>query len=144
MKTTLTREQSSRRSELQSMNDRHVAAWKRHATFYRSSGSSASIEQQAAIRAELGFDFTNELRAELETLNFLAEAPARYFAYPSTDLRNVTGFMGNTLARITSLGSAFRSNMGDERRSFHAVGINGVRYVGTIYSTYLRMRAARL
>lgn len=143
MKTTsysLTAEQSARLAQLRAMNDNHNAAWERHASFGRGGWSSADAAQQARIVAACGFDFTNELRAELETLEFLADPPARYFAYPSADCRSVSGFMGNTLARINHLGREFRSCFGDTRQNFRAVGINGRTYAGTIYGTYLRMK----
>jgi hypothetical protein len=135
----LSADKQARLAELRAFAARYDAAWKRHATFGRSGASSATKEQQAAIIAEAG-DFTNELRAELEGLEFIANPPARYFAYPSPDKRHVTGFMGNSLATITALGRAWRSNMGDTRQTFRAVGHNGLRYFGTIYGTYCRLR----
>lgn len=118
----------------------HQAAWDRIATFSRGGVSSATPEQQTRINEE-GGEFGNELRAELETLDFLTDKPEKVFAYPSEDLKRITGFMGNTLAHVFWVGRKFRSNMGDERQAFCAKGINGVNYYGTIYGTYARLRA---
>lgn len=138
-------EQLTRLADLRRMAATHNAAWKRHASFDRSGAASADVEQQAAIRAECGFDFTNEQRAELETLEFLADPPAACFAYPKSPANpwqfgDVTGFMGNVLARFYWMGRKYRDNFGSERQSFRALGINGVHYHGTIYGTYLRMK----
>jgi hypothetical protein len=130
-----------RRAELRARHDRNRAAWERIATHGRG-GSSATKEQQARIEAE-GGAFSNEERAELETLDFRAEPPRAVFVYPSDDLKRLTGFMGNTLLSVTYLHPEFRGNFGDTRRNFRAVGINGIRYSGTIYGTYARAYICR-
>lgn len=143
---TLSSAQSARRYELRAMRDKHAAAWKRHASFYRNGTSSATPEQQARIKADCGFDFTNEHRAELETLDFLADPPERLFCYPSADGKRLTGFMGNTLVAVSvygGLGHEYRSAFGDKRRSVRGTGINGIRYHGTIYGTYARLVACK-
>lgn len=103
--------------------------------------------------------FENEDRAEIETYEFMTEKPARYFAYVNfpfiTGDRNrviakgsgpvhITGFMGQTLAKVEYYSLPKVSNMGDKRVFFSAMGINGVRYHGIAYITngnYCRMRA---
>ena len=130
--------QMIRRDELAAMSAKHNAAWQKHATHSRS-GSSATIEQQAAIKAECGFAFTNALRAELETLLFLSTPLQKEFVYPSQTSTNLTGFMGNILMQITRTGREFRSVFGDKRQCVRACGINGAEYYGTIYGTYARM-----
>ena len=135
-------EKQARRSGLRARHDRHQAAWDRIASFSRSGASSATPEQQARIDAE-GGKFTNEERAELETLDFLSDPPAKVFCYPSGDGKRLTGFMGNTLLNITHQHPAFRSNMGDIRQPVRAVGINGLRYSGTIFGTYARLSVCK-
>lgn len=138
---TITPEQTARRTELRAHYERYQSAWKKHATFSRDGSSSADLEQQSRINAETpGGKFTNELMAELETLEFLMSDPRPEFLYPARDSKSLTGFMGNTLAHVTSLGAAFCSNMGDTRQTFRARGINGANYFGTIFGTYARMR----
>ena len=139
MKTTLTSSQSARLTELQAMHSAHESACDRISP--RNGWRVITPEENSQIQAAA--PMTNELRAELETLLFLSTPPGREFVYPSADLRRLTGFMGNTLAHVESLGGAFKSNMGDTRRSVRAVGINGTKYVGMIYGTYARLRPAK-
>lgn len=134
---TLTPEQSTRLAMLQAQNKANRAAWAKYAQ-----PTYATKEQSAQIDAEA--PFSNEQRAELETLLFLSTPAQREFVYPSDDLRTLTGFMGNKLATITYLAPAFRSNFGDTRRAVRATGINGTHYVGTIYGTYCRLRPAKV
>lgn len=138
---TLTIEQTTRRAELRARHDRHQSAWQRIASHSRG-GSSATPEQQAMIDKE-GGPFSNDERAELETLDFMANDAAKVFCYPSEDGRALTGWMGNELLSVTGGGPKFQSNMGDWRESVRALGINGRRYVGTIYGTYARLRLAK-
>lgn len=143
---TLCASQQTRLAELRAMQTRHDAAWKRHASFARNGASSANAEQQAKIKADAGFDFTNEMRAELENLEFLTDPPVRLFCYPSNDGKRLTGFMGNALVVVSvygGLGHEYRSAFGDKRRSVRGTGINGLRYHGTIYGTYARLTVCK-
>ncbi len=136
----LTPEQTTRKAELTAFLERWEVAWKKYATFDRKGGSSATAEQLAAIKEEAG-DFTNELRSELEILRFLSEPSGPYFGYPSGDEKRITNFMAATLAFVDWLGARYRGGFqGNYRREFRATGINGVRYYGTMYGTYARMR----
>lgn len=135
---TLTSEQLSRLNELKAADAAHEAACDKFSPRKRNGSRSITPDEQAQISAVA--PFTNELRAELETLLFLSTPAGNEFVYPSSDLRSLTGFMGNVLAHVTSLGCAFKSNMGDTRRTVRATGIDGARYVGTIYGTYCRIR----
>lgn len=101
--------------------------------------------------------FSNDERAELETLDFRAGTPRPEFVYPAGpvdrapkwafapgfDSMKLTGFMGNALMSVVQLGAEYRSCFGDTRRSVRATGINGAHYCGTIYGTYARMRPAK-
>lgn len=143
---TLSAQQRARLTELREMSARHESAWRQHASFSRNGWASATPEQQARIRETAGCDLTNELRAELETLEFLADPPAKVFCYPSADGGHLTGFMGNTLVTVSvygGLGREYRSGLGDVRRSVRGTGINGLRYHGTIYGTYARLSVCK-
>lgn len=139
---TLSPIQSARLAELRAQNAAHEAACDLVSPRKRNGWRVTSKEEQAKIAAIA--PFTNELRAELETLLFLSSPAQREFVYPSADNRTLTGFMGNALLHVESLGAAFRSNMGDTRRAVRAVGINGSHYVGTIFGTYARLRPAKV
>lgn len=141
----LTPEQLSRLEHLRTHSASHDTAWKLHAVFDRKGGSSASAEQQARITAEtIGGPFINELRSELEVLEFIRYDPSPYFAYPSPDRKRITNFMGAELATITYLGPLYAGGFqGGYRQTFRATAINGREYFGTIYGTYCRMRTMR-
>lgn len=141
----LTPEQLSRLELLRAHAAEYQAAWNRHAAFDRKGGSSATPEQHAKIIAEtIAGRFTNELRSELEVLEFILDEPSPVFAYPSTDRTRITNFMGTLLASVTYLGPLYEGGFhGTYRQTFRASGINGRGYFGTIYGTYCRMRATR-
>ncbi len=141
----LTPAQLARLELLRAHATSHEAAWKAHATFDRKGGSSASPAQQKLIAAATaGGAFTNELRSDLEVLEFIRDEPSPVFAYPSIDGRRITNFMGATLARVTDLGPLYQGGFhGNYRQTFRAMGINGRTYFGTIYGTYCRMRTTR-
>lgn len=130
----------ARRAELRKAYELHEAAQDRISPRKKNGWRVVSVEEQAQIAAVA--PWSNELSAELETLDFLADPPVKAFVYPKSDqmgIRLLTGFTGNTLAHVSYLGRKFRSNLGDERQSVRAVGINGIRYNGTIYGTYARL-----
>lgn len=94
---------------------------------------------------------TNEERSRREVAAFLADVPATYFAYQSHDvtvghLRRydmISTWTGAKLAEVESVGTVYRSNMGDRRQSFRAIGINGATYSGIAFLSagdYVRMR----
>ena len=139
----LTESEIVRRVFLADRARKHNEAWRKHASFDRSGGGCANALQQAAIKAECGFDFTNEERGELELLDFKADPPVSYFAYPSDLYAHVTTFMGSSLGVITWLGQPWRSCFGDIRRNFRLRAINDHNYYGTIFGTYVRMRMRR-
>lgn len=106
-------------------------------------------------------ELTNEQRSAAEVAAFIAEKPARYFAYhdaqrsgvdPITRLHvgdKITTWTGDELATVIGwprdpFGAPYRSNMDDVRQAFRARGINGVTYSGTAYLSagdYVRMTA---
>ncbi len=149
---TLTPAQLTRLAELQTANAANRAAW---LEITKGKRNSISAEESAALTKVA--PFTNELRAELETLLFLSTPAQKEFVYPSETLTRankwafapgfgaykLTGFIGNSLMTVTELGAEFTANMGDKRRSVRAVGINGEAYCGTIFGTYARMRPCK-
>lgn len=141
----LTSDQTERRLELEAMHQKYRAAWAIHASFDRKGGSSATSEQLALIEKQCGFAWTNAMISELEVLGFLADEPSPYFAYPSLDKKTVTTFTGDILATIIYISKPFEGGFnGSYRQTFRAKAINSRTYFGTIYGTYLRMRAERV
>lgn len=147
---TLTPEQTARLATLQTQHEANRAAWAKYAQ-----PNYATKEQSAKI--DLEAPFSNEQRAELETLLFLSTPAQKEFVYPSEavtrapkyafapgfDSLKLTGWMGNVLMSVETLGAEYRSNFGDMRRAVRAAGINGEFYCGTIYGTYCRMRPSK-
>ncbi len=94
---------------------------------------------------------TNEQRAECELFDWQNDPPARYFAYTESDKHgltgsHITGWTGLKLACITQRGYVYRSNMGDRRCNFRAIGSNGLTYSGIAFidaGDYVRMRAVK-
>lgn len=104
----------------------------------------------------------NRATSKQEVEEFVADPPANYFAYvkvtgiPYTPFYQgrhdrtyhaceVTTWMGDLLAK-GSVGPAYRSNMGDTRRSVDCVGVNGIEYYGTFYEgagDYCRLYARK-
>lgn len=90
----------------------------------------------------------NEQRSREEVAAFIAECPERYFAYRGEEQRDgtfhsLTTWTGEKLGSVLSLGNVYRSNFGDRRRHFRALGVNGVEYSGVAYldaGSYVRMR----
>ena len=85
---------------------------------------------------------TNEERGAVELFDWHANPPDRYFCYPSDDLSRATTWMGGTLGTL-HVGSEWRSNMGDKRRHVRVFGTNGKIYAGTLFETFIRMRAVK-
>jgi hypothetical protein len=131
----------TRLAQLRQDHEAHEAACDAISPRTRNGWRVITPDESARIQAIAPFN--NDLRDELETLQFLDQPPERLFCYPSGDLKTLTGFMGNTLARVISLGSPYRSNMGDKRQHVRVLAINGVEYSGTIYGTYARLRMAK-
>lgn len=140
---TITATQQTRRAELRARYEAHESACDSISPRKRNGWRVMTAEESARV-ATLA-PMTNENRAELETLDFLADKPDRVFVYPenATPIRKLTGWTGNPLLTVLSLGAPFRANFGDTRQSVQAMGINGVRYVGTIYGTFARLRKAK-
>ena len=137
----LTPEQSTRLAELVRLNETYQSAWKKHATFDRKGGSSATAEAVVKIKAECGFDMTNDMRSEIEVLEFIRDEPSPVFAYPSLDRKSVVTFADHKLADIYYISKPFEGGFqGSYRQTFRGHAINGRSYHGTIYGTYLRMR----
>lgn len=89
---------------------------------------------------------SNEALSQLEVEEFRKAKPAAYFAYVDMKRLAITTWMGDILGYITSVGRRYKSNMGDERRSISATGINGVEYYGTYYcgtGDYARLKARK-
>lgn len=103
------------------------------------------------LPAQLLPTLTNEQQADIEMFDWLNDPPVKYFAYTKSDKFGLTGshitnWTGRELARIVHRGSVYRSNMGDRRCSFRAIGSNGLTYSGTAYidaGDYVRMRAIK-
>jgi len=94
---------------------------------------------------------SNEERSAIEIYEFHQDKPDSYFAYVqrSTDPLSlsckITTWMGDLLG-TGSLGNAYRSNFGDQRRSIRIKGVNGVIYYGTFYESsgdYCHLRATK-
>ena len=84
---------------------------------------------------------TNEERSKVELFDWMTDPPERYFAYPSEDWTHVVNWTGELLGKIIWAGREWRSNMGDKRTPIRVSGSNGRLYSGTIFGTYLRLRA---
>jgi hypothetical protein len=94
------------------------------------------------LPAELLPTVTNDERAQCEYFDWINNPPARYFAYPSG--MTIVNWTGIKLADVLWWGRAYRSNMGDTRRSFRCQRAeNGIVYSGVEYGTYVRMRAIK-
>ena len=85
----------------------------------------------------------NGIRSKIEVYEFMADSPDRYVAYVNHEKMSIETWMGDQLARIVSIGSPKRSNFGDKRRYFTAIGINGIRYHGFSIGSnmYCRLKA---
>lgn len=148
----LTLEQDMRRASLRCLASRHNAAWKLHAS-HGKNGSSATPEQQAAIAAEVGGEFTNEQRAELETLDFLADEPAAVFQYVKLDAQgqpdSVTGWTGQKIGRVSYFSRVYQSpgfGRNSERQNIRVCAINGRTYSGVYYKSagdYCRLKLCK-
>jgi hypothetical protein len=96
-------------------------------------------------------DAANAERSRLEVEAFKVNKPDRYFAYRGDNQRNgtfhtITTWTGEKLGHVLSLGDVYRSNFGDRRRHFRALGVNGVEYSGVAYldaGDHVRLRAVR-
>jgi hypothetical protein len=103
---------------------------------------------------------TNDERSAAEVAAFMAEKPAKYFAYWNVRGRwsqsgvepelirgdNITTWTGDILATIIEVRPPFYSNLTDRRQNFRAQAINGLTYSGTAYLTagdYVRMTAVK-
>lgn len=86
---------------------------------------------------------TNDERAQVELFDFINLKPAQVFCYPSKDCGAVTCWTGFELGKIVHKGRAYRSGFGDKRQSIRVAGVNGVTYSGTIYGTYVRLKAVK-
>jgi hypothetical protein len=82
---------------------------------------------------------SNTERSAVEEWEFRRDAPARYFAYVSSDGQSITTWTGQVLGRVLSMGD------GRKVRSLEVQAINGCRYVGTYHcgdGDYCRLRRA--
>jgi hypothetical protein len=89
---------------------------------------------------------TNEEISAAEVAAFIAEKPARYFAYRVDGESKITTWTGEKLGHIQSAGKVYHSNFGDRRMSVRALGVNGVVYSGVAYldaGDYVRLRAVK-
>lgn len=103
---------------------------------------SLTPEQQA----ELPPCPDNEAVSALEVYEFKRDLPASYFLYVNEKEATVTTWMGDFLGRIVWAGSAWRSNMGDQRQAIEVRAINGRTYYGIYYCSagnYARIKIAK-
>lgn len=80
-------------------------------------------------------EITNALRSAIETWEFKIKPPQKYTLYVNLEKRVVTTWTGQVLGTITSIGKAYRSNMGDIRIPIRFKGINTLTYAGTFYKS---------
>lgn len=96
-------------------------------------------------------DERNRATSAQEVADFKTDPPERYFAYHSGGTLSHVGhdivtWMGDNLAHVTERFPVYRSNFGDRRQRFRAVGINGCTYSGTAYldaGDYVRIRKVK-
>lgn len=75
----------------------------------------------------------NTETSAIETANFLAEKPDRYFAYVNTAERIITTWTGQRLGKVQWRGLPYKSNFGDKREAINVLADNGVTYYGVFY-----------
>jgi hypothetical protein len=88
----------------------------------------------------------NDELADLEIYEFMSNPPDHYFTYVLDNGACVGTWSGKPLSTRISLGFLYRDNFGGMRRSVRFLGINGVEYVGTYYTSagdYCRVRRAK-
>jgi len=140
---TLTEAQEAERAQLRARVDA-FEVWRAGRASYRSEEVPPGL---AVENAEL---------SRLETLDFIASPPERYFAYVKTEplgahgtgerIRAITTWTGETLANVTWEGPDFRDSLGGVRVNFRCVGINGRTYSGTYFKSarsYCRMKQTK-
>ncbi|MCP4900013.1 MAG: hypothetical protein GY906_23845 [bacterium] len=86
---------------------------------------------------------TNEEKSACEQFEFAHSKPERYFLYVNQQNKLATTWMGDKLGAVT-FGRLWRDNFGGTRIPITVLGINGVRYHGTCYTSageYVRITA---
>ena len=86
---------------------------------------------------------THDQISSIEVYEFINDIPDKYFIYVNEKERIVTTWTGEKLGRITFLGSKYKSNFRDKRRTIHFTGINNKKYYGIYYcdsGDYARVR----
>ena len=97
-------------------------------------------EQYKELSSRLRY-LTNEELSLMEEYEWMTDPPDHAFLYPKDKDQEFTivNWMGITFGVVTERGRKYISNLGDERYSVRVTGTNGVRYHGTVYSTYVRL-----
>jgi hypothetical protein len=90
-----------------------------------------------------GGKLTNKDRSNIEVYEWLKNPPQSYFVYISEKEWDVVTWTGQKLGKVW-MGSSYKSNFGDMRRSIDVIGTNGVKYYGTYFCSagdYARIKA---
>jgi hypothetical protein len=88
--------------------------------------------------------YINAYTSAFEVFDMLANKPERVFCYPGDRSAIVTTWTGEPLCKgLAFYGRKWRDNFGGERQSVSFTGLDGHRYHGTLYGTYIRAKRAR-